>query len=681
MSQYLTKNLQQQFPDLSQSTVHDVLEGCNNDANAARKTLSDMNDQEKREQEAKIREVSGMFDKLKIKDVKKVLEANKWNIETSLVDLFNLSEKKADRRGKKERQLAEQKRQEELKEQRRLQTLEQTENLKKLFIGIPHETVQRILDSHEGDTDETTTELLQIVAAQEEEKRKKADKERRDAEERNKREQEELNRLKIQALCDKQGATHAEAIESLNATEWDIKKALTHLIENQIPRKTLELQKAFPTFSVDTIREALLDNNWDVVKSAEALGKMKNKEEQRKQEESSWNQRMQQNILASSVLIGKKVDEDIKEAQHTIREDQKAEQDHMMTEFRKQIEDLIAAQARFGVVPGGAPPLIRQIDEIVGKKPAPVQEVQPELEAPKIEAPVRSEMGETKPFDSSFTVTLTVNPEKPDVGNPITVDWNITSGQVSTSYDWIGIFPVDKTNKQYLTYQWIGKDKKSGALTFNAPKNYGTYEFRFFSNNTYNHVQKSSKVVVGPQVDLKAELDDKTGKISVKWVKLSGNDCPSAWVGLYEKSQADNNKYITWEYAKQSDNTIVFDAPIKPTLYEARFFTNSYSDITRSNSISIQGEDSISASVENGLITIKLNIVTVDPAYSNAWIGLYFTNQTDNRQWRRYKYVADRCSNIQFKLPNTAGEYEARLFANRTYDLLLRSNNFVLPSK
>jgi len=139
--------------------------------------------------------------------------------------------------------------------------------------------------------------------------------------------------------------------------------------------------------------------------------------------------------------------------------------------------------------------------------------------------------------------------------------------------------------------------------------------------------------------------------------------------------------YIKWEYASKPSNEAAFDAPFKPREYELRFFTNSYVDVARSNSIRIEGQDSMSAAFEDDSISVKLNIVSVDPYYDNAWLGVYFTHESNNRQWRRYKRFANRTGEVKFNAPRTPGEYEVRMFANKTYDLILKSNKFNLPGK
>jgi len=168
-------------------------------------------------------------------------------------------------------------------------------------------------------------------------------------------------------------------------------------------------------------------------------------------------------------------------------------------------------------------------------------------------------------------------------------------------------------------------------------------------------------------------------KIVVKWNQLTGNKYPRAWIGFYEKSQVNNKQFLTWEYASTPE--VSFAAPVKPKEYEFRFFTNSYEDVSRSNIVRVEGEDRLAASISEGIITVKPHIVSSDPYYDSVWMGIFFTSELDNRQWRRYKYITERDTEVQFKAPNTPGEYEVRLFACKTYDLIVKSNSFQIVKK
>jgi len=266
-----------------------------------------------------------------------------------------------------------------------------------------------------------------------------------------------------------------------------------------------------------------------------------------------------------------------------------------------------------------------------------------------------------------------------DVGGTIVVHWDMVAGQ-TTAYDWVGLFSIDQPNKQYITYQYKGKEPVKGTLSFYAPSTNGEYEFRYFSNGAYEHLAMSNRIKVGPQFEVVANQPQGSNKILVKWKQISGNEYSRAWIGLFEKAQVDNKLCISWQYATKPAFELTFDMPVKPRSYEFRLFSNSYIDVAKSNVISVEGEDSITASIAGNVITLKPNVVTVHPQADTVWVGLYFVGETNHRQWRRYKWITDRTADIQFKAPNTAGIYEARMFANKTYDLLLKSNSFVIPA-
>eukprot|EP01114_Cavostelium_apophysatum_P001306 TRINITY_DN1110_c0_g1_i1.p1 TRINITY_DN1110_c0_g1~~TRINITY_DN1110_c0_g1_i1.p1 ORF type:complete len:387 (-),score=121.85 TRINITY_DN1110_c0_g1_i1:186-1346(-) len=347
--------------------------------------------------------------------------------------------------------------------------------------------------------------------------------------------------------------------------------------------------------------------------------------------------------------------------------------------FRNKLEDIIEKQARDNSLPGMMPPpLPKQIDAILGKN-RPVVDEPVALPVSSQERPSNDGKGDMR-SDSKPLVTLTVQQSVVDVGNPIVVDWEITSG-VSSAWDWIGLFPVDQPNKQYVTYQWSGKQLMKGSLTFTAPNVYGEYEFRYFPNGYYEHAAMSKRIKVGPQIEVAGALHKETNKIAVRWSQLTGNLYSRSWIGLYEKSETDNKNYIHFEYAGKPNSQIMFDAPFKPKEYEFRFFTNSYVDVARSNTVRIEGEDSMTATYAEGVVTVRLDVVTIDPSSESGWLGVYFTKEKDNRQWRRYKYFSSRVGEFQFKAPRTAGEYEVRMFANKTYDMILKSNAFVIPDQ
>lgn len=71
---------------------------------------------------------------------------------------------------------------------------------------------------------------------------------------------------------------------------------------------------------------------------------------------------------------------------------------------------------------------------------------------------------------------------------------------------------------------------------------------------------------------------------------------------------------------------------------------------------------------------VKYHVATLDPATDCIWVGIYHCEEGNQRQWRRYKAIADTEGLFKFKKMIHAGKYEARLFANRTYEVRYKSN-------
>jgi len=438
------------------------------------------------------------------------------------------------------------------------------------------------------------------------------------------------------------------------------------------------LKSLFQSLKDEQIEAALDACDWDKMKAAQHLS------DQLREKRSSpvVIKKVPNTLLERSLLLGQKLDQDVI-ASHLQFE--KALKEEVDSRFKKDLEHIMKVQARHGVSPGMAPPpLPKQIDAMLGKNKAqPIDDADLVAPQPPSQSPdsppsdlPSSKLPEKGQDNLGRQVKLSA-PDVVDVGNNIVVSWEMIEGE-SSNYDWIGLFPVDQPNKQYISYQWIPKtDTHKGSITFVAPNTYGSFEFRYFVNKSYNHVAMSNRVTIGPKVELEAKLD--SNKVVVKWTQQSGNKYPRAWIGFYEKAQTNNKLYITWEYA--SVPQVSFAAPVKPNSYEARFFTNSYEDVARSNAVRIEGEDKLAASIQDGVITVTPHIVSVDPYYDAVWLGIFFTHEADNRQWRRYKYITERDTEVKFKAPNTPGEYEVRLFACKSYDSIVKSNSFKIEKK
>lgn len=328
-------------------------------------------------------------------------------------------------------------------------------------------------------------------------------------------------------------------------------------------------------------------------------------------------------------------------------------------------------------LPGMIPLTPKLIDELHGKE-RPVAEQSTSSQPTPDErkpSPISASTVLTEHPSDNMRVTLKATPSRADIGQEIKVEWN-SEDPTSTS-DWIGVYKAGSTAaaSSYVTWNWIGEAKQQGTLSF-VLSEFGDFEFRYFSKRQYHVRATSNPVHIGPAVDLTARFDADSNSIFVKIEQRSGNVYPNAWVGMYASADADNSSYRGYDWASNArDHELRFAAP-KAGAWHFRYFPQkSYVDVARC-STNVSGNDRLELSISDGQMIVRTHIVTVEPGNDSAWIGIYRVEQTDPRLYRKYKYVPVGASNgvITFRSCTTPGEYEARLFANKTLDVVCRSN-------
>ncbi len=261
--------------------------------------------------------------------------------------------------------------------------------------------------------------------------------------------------------------------------------------------------------------------------------------------------------------------------------------------------------------------------------------------------------------------TLKASPESLDIRHPITVEWEMETAPSSS--DWIGLYKVGSDNGSYTIYNWISPVAQKGAMTF-TPTEFGEYELRYFASSSsffsrqysvkavsnpirvgYGHhtshqnnaeqlnsslshsLSLSLSSVIRPQLKLVPSWDAATNMLSVKFEQKSGNQYLNAWVGLYVKTEKDNSQYRAFDWLSNAvDHTLKFACP-KAGEWEFRFFPQrSYVDVAR-ESVTVGGTDRVELSLVDGQMIVKTELTTVDPAYDNVWVGIYKTDETNNR--------------------------------------------------
>lgn len=134
---------------------------------------------------------------------------------------------------------------------------------------------------------------------------------------------------------------------------------------------------------------------------------------------------------------------------------------------------------------------------------------------------------------------------------------------------------------------------------------------------------------------------------------------------------------MTYKWAKDGEE-LAFNVP-KAGSWNFKVFPDRGYDYATTYSVTVKGTDSLTLKLdkERNKAIVEYDVTTVDPATDNVWIGIYHENQADSRYYRRYKYISTKKGKFEVKAMQTAGTYEARLFACGTYDVLSTSESRV----
>ncbi|MFV0387187.1 MAG: RHS repeat-associated core domain-containing protein [Pyrinomonadaceae bacterium] len=102
--------------------------------------------------------------------------------------------------------------------------------------------------------------------------------------------------------------------------------------------------------------------------------------------------------------------------------------------------------------------------------------------------------GGTSGGSGSAGYSVNANPRNVAPGAAITINWTNPGG--NTGSDWVGLYQVGAADTSFLTWQWAAAGT-SGTNTISAPSTSGTYEIRYFTNNTYDKKATSGTIQVG----------------------------------------------------------------------------------------------------------------------------------------------------------------------------------------
>jgi glucose/arabinose dehydrogenase len=280
--------------------------------------------------------------------------------------------------------------------------------------------------------------------------------------------------------------------------------------------------------------------------------------------------------------------------------------------------------------------------------------------------------------------SLTANPSTITGGDSLSVNWTAPSGRPIN--DWIGLYKVGDPETSFISWQYTG-GATSGSITFIAPGQPGQYEFRYFTNNSYNRIITSNPVTVSEAsgtFSLIASPNTVTpgGSLTVSWTAPSGRPA-NDWIGLYRIGDPETS-FISWQYtAGTSSGNASFTAPGQQGQYEFRYFTNnSFIKVATSNPITVGQTFSLSVNPGTANPGQTLTVTWTAPSGrpANDWIGLYKVGDPET-SFISWQYTGGAPSgSTTYIAPSQPGQYEFRYFTNNGYSRVATSNTVTVST-
>lgn len=283
---------------------------------------------------------------------------------------------------------------------------------------------------------------------------------------------------------------------------------------------------------------------------------------------------------------------------------------------------------------------------------------------------------------SQFSVTLANGPANPT--------------------DWVALYQTGAPSGAYLKWEFLNgtttppsSGVSNAALQFTAPTTAGTYEIRWFSNNTFTTIGTSAALTVlpppPPSVTLGATSVNAGRPFSVTLANGPAN--PTDWVALYQTG-APSGAYLKWQFmngttappsAGSAGATLQFTAPSTAGTYEVRWFSsNTFTTLATSATLTVlpPPPPSVTPSATTVNAGSLFTVTLADgPANRTDWAGLYSTVAGDGgyMAWAfmNGSYSAPAAgtagATLQFVAPATPGTYNVRWFANGSFSKLATS--------
>jgi subtilisin family serine protease len=250
-------------------------------------------------------------------------------------------------------------------------------------------------------------------------------------------------------------------------------------------------------------------------------------------------------------------------------------------------------------------------------------------------------------------------------------------GGFGGNYDWLGLAAKGTSATSYIDYVYVGPGVTTRSWTMNMPTTAGTYEFRYFPNNSYTIAATSPSITVEPSPGptLTVSTQNAAGGSPVTVTVTNGPGGSQDWLALAATSAGDTT-YLDWTYvgAGATTRTWTVNMPAAAGTYEFRFFVNGgYTRRATSPSVivtaPVPSPASLAVSTSNttggSSVTVTL---TGGAGGTYDWLGLAATGASDTSviQWI-YVGAGVTTRTWTVPMPGTGGTYEFRYFPNGGY--------------
>ena len=306
----------------------------------------------------------------------------------------------------------------------------------------------------------------------------------------------------------------------------------------------------------------------------------------------------------------------------------------------------------------------------------------------------------------SATITVTVSQSSVTVSATTvsaggTVTATVANGPGNAG-DWVGLYVASDPESTYVAWSYLNGSRTrpatgvtSATLAFTLPMTPGTYNVRFFLNDSTTRLATSA-TITAPGLTLSATTVSTGATVTATIANGPAN--VGDWVGLYVASDPDST-YVAWNYLNGSRTrpatgvpgaTLPFTMPTTPGTYNVRFFLNdSTTRLATSATITVTGtlpSVTVSATTMSAGGTVMATIAN-GPANVGDWVGLYATSAPNSTclVWTYLNGSRTRPATglagatVPFTMPMTSGTYNVRFFLNDSTALLATSATITVP--